>query len=92
MAADRGSHDDSKNHMMSPKGGSEKKASANLEIGCTVSQASAVALDHHGLPVVPQSSCFKDDLLYDHQKLSTSKNGYMFKIHSFFRYCAHNSN
>lgn len=76
MAADRGSHDDSKNHMMSPKGGSEKKASANLEIGCTVSQASAVALDHHGLPVVPQSSCFKDDLLVSFYNLSVTNKQY----------------
>ena len=76
MAADRGSHDDSKNHMMSPKGGSEKKASANLEIGCTVSQASAVALDHHGLPVVPQSSCFKDDPLVSFYNLSVTNKQY----------------
>lgn len=72
MAANRGSHDDSKNHMMGPKGGSEKTASANIEIGSTVSQASAVALDHHGLPVVPQPSCFKDDPLVSFYNLSVT--------------------
>ncbi|TEY47611.1 hypothetical protein BOTCAL_0303g00030 [Botryotinia calthae] len=63
MADDRGVHDDSKNHMMSPKGGSEKTASANLEIASTLSQASAIILDHNGLPLVSQPSCSKDDPL-----------------------------
>ncbi|KAF7852897.1 uncharacterized protein EAF02_012127 [Botrytis sinoallii] len=48
---------------MSPKGGSEKITSANLEIGSTISQASASFLDRHGLPLVPQPSYFKDDPL-----------------------------
>lgn len=50
---------------MSPKGGSEKITLANLEIDSTISQASAIFLDHHGLPLVPQPSCFKDDPLVD---------------------------
>ncbi|KAF7945046.1 hypothetical protein EAE96_009829 [Botrytis aclada] len=62
MADDQGSHD-SKTHTMSPKVGSEKTTLANLEIGSTISQASAIILDHHGLPLVPQPSCFKDDPL-----------------------------
>ncbi|TGO25401.1 hypothetical protein BPAE_0081g00350 [Botrytis paeoniae] len=58
MADDQRFHDDSQNHTMSPKGGSEKTTAADFEIGSTISQASAVILDHHGLPLIPQPSPF----------------------------------
>lgn len=69
MAGDQRFHDDSQNHTMSPKGGSEKITLANLEIGSTISQASGIKLDRHGLPLVHQPICFKDDPLVSFYEL-----------------------
>ncbi|THV52380.1 hypothetical protein BGAL_0080g00020 [Botrytis galanthina] len=72
MAGDQRFHDDSQNHTMSPKGGSEKITSANLEIGSTISQASGIILDRYGLPLVLQPSRFKDDPLVSFYELSVA--------------------